>query len=141
MQTLVNKIFTYERYEENSYYLTFYNVELIKNFGVFKKGEKYNRIVVNYDTGEMACGALDFPYKRQDFLLVPNKYRMDYLKQLYWKITKWFSIDWWKYILFPWKGFRTVICRAGGHKCGVIYYNPCGLEPDMHCKNCDDDLG
>jgi len=36
---------------------------------------------------------------------------------------------------------RKFFCRLGGHKCGVWFYNPNGLEPDMHCMNCDDDLG
>jgi len=47
---------------------------------------------------------------------------------------------WWRYVLFPWKGFRVMWCRAKGHA-GVIWYNPNGLEPDMHCKQCGEDLG
>lgn len=36
----------------------------------------------------------------------------------------------------------TVIkCRLKGHPCGVVWFNPNGIEPDMHCKNCGDDLG
>lgn len=27
-----------------------------------------------------------------------------------------------------------------GHKCGVFWYSN-GLEPDMTCENCGDDLG
>ena len=53
----------------------------------------------------------------------------------------WFFPSWYKYLFSPWKGWRTVFCRAGGHKCGVVYVNPTGLEPDMSCKNCEDDLG
>ena len=37
--------------------------------------------------------------------------------------------------------FRRLICRWQSHKCGVIWYNIGGIEPDMHCKNCGDDLG
>ena len=54
---------------------------------------------------------------------------------------RWLTIDWYKYILFPWKGMDAVLCRMGGHRCGVIWYTSWGVEPDMHCKNCGDDLG
>lgn len=32
-------------------------------------------------------------------------------------------------------------CRARGHSAGVYYCNPGGLEPDMRCKGCGEDLG
>jgi hypothetical protein len=32
-------------------------------------------------------------------------------------------------------------CRLRGHPPGVRWYNPHGLEPDMHCQGCGDDLG
>jgi hypothetical protein len=57
----------------------------------------------------------------------------------------WFTINWWKYLLekksedVSW--LEVIICRSKGHKCGVIWYNPGGLEPDMTCINCGDDLG
>ena len=35
---------------------------------------------------------------------------------------------------------RRMICRLRGHKCGV-WWNSHNLEPDMHCRNCGDDLG
>jgi hypothetical protein len=38
----------------------------------------------------------------------------------------------------PWP--RLIICRWRGHKDGVVWYNPGGLEPDLHCKNCGEDL-
>ena len=57
----------------------------------------------------------------------------------------WITISWWKYLLEPksqdvswWTVFR---CRAKGHLGGVEWYNPGGLEPNMYCKNCGDDLG
>jgi hypothetical protein len=31
-------------------------------------------------------------------------------------------------------------CRAQGHPCGVAWYSQ-GLEPDMTCKGCGEDLG
>jgi hypothetical protein len=36
---------------------------------------------------------------------------------------------------------RVVWCRFRGHPYGVIWYNPNGMEPDMTCTNCYDDLG
>ena len=59
---------------------------------------------------------------------------------------KYFSISYLKY-LFAEKSpgcdinfLQVVVCRAKGHPCGVWYYNPLNLEPDMRCKNCGDDL-
>jgi hypothetical protein len=31
-------------------------------------------------------------------------------------------------------------CRASGHRCGV-FWNSSGLEPDMRCVGCGEDLG
>jgi len=59
----------------------------------------------------------------------------------------WFTKDWWKYILERPFGngnvnfLKTIWCRIKGHPYGVIWFNPHGYEPDMHCKNCGDDLG
>jgi len=50
------------------------------------------------------------------------------------------SIDGWKYLLHKPFSIRALLCRLGGHKCGVIWYNVGGSEPDMHCSNCGDDL-
>ena len=52
----------------------------------------------------------------------------------------------WKYIFHnesqydKWT-WRKVWCRLRGHPYGVSWYNPGGLEPDMTCTNCGDDLG
>jgi hypothetical protein len=62
-------------------------------------------------------------------------------------MSKWFSVGWWKYLFSPpysyyqhlnWQMF---ICRAKGHPNGTVWYNPGGLEPDMRCKDCGEDLG
>lgn len=57
---------------------------------------------------------------------------------------KWFDLIWWKYLLEPKNNdigwYRTMQCRAKGHPCGVYWYSS-DFEPDMHCRNCDDDLG
>lgn len=37
--------------------------------------------------------------------------------------------------------FRVVWCRILGHPNGVVYYTMTGTEPDMHCKDCGEDLG
>lgn len=38
-------------------------------------------------------------------------------------------------------GIRRAWCRMHGHPAGVWFYNPNRMEPDMHCKNCGDDIG
>lgn len=59
----------------------------------------------------------------------------------------WFTFSWWNYLLEKpskygdaslWTAF---LCRLRNHPDGVWYYNPGGVEPNMHCKNCGDDLG
>jgi len=59
---------------------------------------------------------------------------------------KWFDINWYKYLLtkrsyndIPW--ISVIWCRIKNHPSGVVWYNPNGLEPDMRCKNCGDNLG
>ena len=55
------------------------------------------------------------------------------------------DVFWWRMILADatpgnsW--WRAVLCRIRNHPCGVIWYTDHGLEPDMHCKKCGDDLG
>ena len=55
----------------------------------------------------------------------------------------WVTVSWWKYLLAkPAEGvslWTAFWCRARGHR-GVIWYSS-EYEPDMHCKNCYDDLG
>jgi hypothetical protein len=61
----------------------------------------------------------------------------------------WLDIEWWRYVLQPvdtgGEGLKFMlkayVCRWKGHPHGVVFYNPEGLEPDMTCKNCGDDLG
>ena len=52
---------------------------------------------------------------------------------------------WWKTVFSgPARGASwasAILCRIRNHPCGVVWYNASGLEPDMHCKNCGDDLG
>ena len=53
----------------------------------------------------------------------------------------WFTREWWRYLLTGATGFRHILCRARGHPSGTVFYNAGGLEPDMRCKNCPNDLG
>lgn len=67
----------------------------------------------------------------------------------------WFTYAWWCYLLtgrnyygrgsyYPTKsrwGWTRFWCRLRGHPDGPVWQNVGGLEPDMHCQNCDDNLG
>lgn len=57
----------------------------------------------------------------------------------------WLTIDWWKYLCAkPARGTNRMVafwCRMHGHPAGVEFYNPGGIEPNMHCRCCGDDLG
>lgn len=68
---------------------------------------------------------------------------------------RWFTRWWWAYLFErpcargimygsdEWfNGWpRRLWCRMRGHPAGPWYYNPGGMEPDWHCKNCGDELG
>lgn len=62
-----------------------------------------------------------------------------------WNVNRWFNIWWWKHLFrprntqFPW--YVVIWCRLRNHPDGVVWYDPDGIEPDMHCENCGDDLG
>jgi hypothetical protein len=51
------------------------------------------------------------------------------------------DIYWYKYLFSKPFSFRKLFCRIRNHPCGVWWFNPSGNAPDLHCKNCDDDLG
>ncbi len=62
---------------------------------------------------------------------------------------KWLDICWYRYLFENFGGFGNltcsdtwtrVFCRARGH-CGPVWHNTAGLEPDMHCKGCGENLG
>ncbi len=74
----------------------------------------------------------------------------------YYVAVKWGRLDWWRVLLSPcerpgWLGWRwyhpplaylnAVWCRARNHPYQVVWFNPNGLEPDMTCEGCGDDLG
>jgi hypothetical protein len=56
-------------------------------------------------------------------------------------MNKWLTKDWLSYLLTRPFNLTKFFCRIGGHKSGPVWYNAGGLEPDMRCKNCYDDLG
>lgn len=53
----------------------------------------------------------------------------------------WFYKDYRKYIFAKPFNFTKMICRIRQHPCGVWFYTLSQDEPDMQCKNCEDDLG
>lgn len=61
-------------------------------------------------------------------------------------------VDYWKYLLMKskipsdegfifWRKMKSFNCRRKSHPCGVIWFNVSGLEPDMTCRDCYDNLG
>lgn len=58
---------------------------------------------------------------------------------------RWLTLAWYRYLFAPLSGdqhpWKTLKCRYQGHTKGVIWYNTGGLEPNMHCVRCGDDLG
>jgi hypothetical protein len=60
-------------------------------------------------------------------------------------VIHWLTLDWWRYLLgkrsdyydAPW--WVVIPCRARGHA-GPVWFSS-GTEPNMHCKNCGDDIG
>jgi hypothetical protein len=61
-------------------------------------------------------------------MILKRKMKMNYLKYLFEKKNPDYS----------W--FRVLKCRIQGHKKGVIWYNVSGIEPDMTCRGCGDNL-
>jgi hypothetical protein len=61
-------------------------------------------------------------------------------------MLKWLSISWYIYLFEKpfhsrnWSTrFSRLVCRVNGHP-GPVWTNMNGLEPDMHCKNCGEEL-
>ena len=82
---------------------------------------------------------------------------------------KWLTLSWWSFVLDDsradkeygpfddvcrWRGeyYRNPLarvanwiarcwCRVRNHPAGVVFYNCGGLEPDMTCRGCGEDLG
>lgn len=57
------------------------------------------------------------------------------------QLLLWFSPHWWRYLLTDCRGWENFRCRVHGHPDGVWFYNVGGLEPDMRCKDCGENLG
>ena len=59
---------------------------------------------------------------------------------------KWYhylSLDFYTDYVFETKpaSLLNFVCRMKGHPNGSWYYNPTGLEPDDHCKDCGEAIG
>jgi hypothetical protein len=60
---------------------------------------------------------------------------------------RWLRPEWWAYLFEKsrrpdWCSWPVRLwCRYWGHPVGVVWYNAGGLEPDMRCTRCGDDLG
>ena len=46
-----------------------------------------------------------------------------------------------KKLSYKWPGFKVILCRVKEHPNGVMWYNTGGLEPNMRCRDCGEDLG
>ena len=58
-----------------------------------------------------------------------------------WLVWRWFTPRWWRSSLEGCTGWRNWWCRVRGHPYPVHWYTLYKLEPDMRCRNCDEDLG
>lgn len=64
------------------------------------------------------------------------------MRRLIWRAQDW----WWRLHQYRYPD-NWWLTRAGQWLCGrrghtdVVWYNPGGTEPDMHCKRCGKDLG
>lgn len=59
-----------------------------------------------------------------------------------WLVTRWFDLEWYRFLFSKNFGVRNIVCRFRGHPHGVVWYSSGeALEPDMTCKNCGEDLG
>jgi len=54
-------------------------------------------------------------------------------------MTKFFYIGFWQYVFENNTGIKNIICRIKGHD--DVWWFSSGEEPDMHCQNCQEDLG
>ena len=59
----------------------------------------------------------------------------------YVNIYNWCNINWYYYLFNKRPSWRMVWCRMNGHPHGVVWYSSWKLEPDMRCKDCNEDLG
>jgi hypothetical protein len=62
-------------------------------------------------------------------------------------MQKWLTLTWWRYVLDDSRADKQYgnaltrfWCRVNGHS-SVHFYNVGGLEPDMRCVECGEDLG
>lgn len=72
-KTLEMNLFTWEGWDEqDTMSFSFYKVEFVRDFGVFRKGEKFPDIFYSFDTGIIEAYGYDgIPVKKQRFTLTP----------------------------------------------------------------------
>lgn len=58
-----------------------------------------------------------------------------------WYGFHWFRREWWRYLFSGKPSLRRIVCRIQGHPYPVRWFTLYRFEPDMRCKNCDEDLG
>lgn len=46
----------------------------------------------------------------------------------------------WRYAFDKPESFENFLCRLKGHPHGPVYFNVGGLEPDMSCRDCGEEL-
>jgi hypothetical protein len=63
-------------------------------------------------------------------------------------MTHWFTRMWWSYVLTDHhvrkdyaNYWQRCLCRARGHRGYGVVWHSHGLEPDMTCLGCGEDLG
>jgi len=73
MINLENRLFTWEEWENfDTLVILFHYVKFIEDFGIFKKGEKFYEVFVNYNSGNIfAYNNKRILEKRQLFNLIP----------------------------------------------------------------------
>jgi hypothetical protein len=86
-----------------------------------------------------------------------TKFRKQYWYETLWieiqcRTTAWIWPQWYYYLIWGcsygqrkrWgrrvENWNHLMCRIRCHPCGPIFFNPGGLEPDGHCKNCGDEI-
>jgi len=71
---LEQRFFTYVGWDEQEVFvLSFYYVEFINDFGIFKKGDKFDSVCLDYKLGELTYfNEVDNTTITQKFTLVPE---------------------------------------------------------------------
>jgi hypothetical protein len=70
---------------------------------------------------------------------------MRWLKPWWWRFIftgqVWYAGHWYPRRPAWTDSLRHLFCRIRGHPHGPRWYNSGGIDPDMRCDNCGDDIG